>query len=190
LSFTADELAELERWIKRARPLNGIYYRSVEYRFMDPDEVLNGQGTQLYGGRFAKVGVKAVYLARSDFGASKEVLTRKKRLGGHAQITIDKYPRVVFGVDVALKKVASWARKPRSPLLRGIRQGCLLKNDLSRSQEIGNQLRISGVQGLLFPSAVGGGQNLIVYLENCSSSALKLQNVVELKRKIAEFTKI
>jgi hypothetical protein len=122
LSLTADELAELERWIKRARPLNGIYYRSVEYRFMDPDEVLNGQGTQLYGGRFAKVGVKAVYLARSDSVASKEVLTRKKRLGGHAHITIDKYPRVVFGVDVALQKVASWTRKPRSPLLRRIRQ--------------------------------------------------------------------
>jgi hypothetical protein len=102
LSLTADELAELERWVKCARPLKAIYYRSVEYRFMDPDEVLNGQGTQLYGGRFAEVGVKAVYLAESDSGASNEVLTRKKRLGGHAQITIDKYPRIVFGVDVAL----------------------------------------------------------------------------------------
>lgn len=58
---------------------------------MDPDEVLNGQGTQLYGGRFAKVGVKVVYLARSDSVASKEVLTRKKRLGDHEHITIDKY---------------------------------------------------------------------------------------------------
>jgi hypothetical protein len=147
LSLTADELAELERWIKRTRGLNGIYYRSVEYRFMDPDEVLNGQGTQLYGGRFAMVGVKAVYRAGSDSGASKEVLTRKKRLGGHAQITIDKYPRVVFGVDVALQKVVSWARKPHSLLLRGIRESCLLKDDLSRSQEIGNRLRISGVRG-------------------------------------------
>jgi RES domain-containing protein len=189
LSLTADELAALEHWIKRARPLNGIYYRSVEYRFMDPDEVLNGQGTQLYGGRFAEVGVKAVYLAGSDFGATKEVLTRKKRLGGHAQITIDKYPRIVFGVDVALQKVVRWTRKPRSPVLEGIRQGCLLKDDLSRSHEVGNQLRISGVQGLLFPSAVGGSENLVVYLENCGSSALKLQNVVELKKKIAAFMK-
>jgi RES domain-containing protein len=189
LSLTADELAELERWIKRARPLNGTYYRSVEYRFMDPDEVLNGQGTQLYGGRFAEVGVKAVYLAGSDSGASKEVLTRKNRLGGHAQITIDKYPRIVFGVDVALQKVVSWSRKPRSPVLGEIRNSCILKDDLSRSQEVANQLRISGVQGLLFPSAVGGGENLIVYLENCDSSALKLRNIVELKRKIAGFMK-
>jgi RES domain-containing protein len=189
LSLTADEIAELKRWIKRRRPLKGIYYRSVEYRFMNPDEVLNGRGTQLYGGRFAEMGVKAVYLAASDFGASKEVLARKKRLGGQAQIAIDKYPRVVFGVDVALEKVVSWLRKPRSPVLEALRQGCLSKDDLSRSQEVGNHLRMSGVQGLLFPSVAGGSQNLIVFLENCGSSGLKLQNLAELKKKIAEFMK-
>ena len=66
MSLTADELAQIKRWIKTARPLKGIYYRSVEYRFMNPDEVLNGRGAELYGGRFAEVGTKAVYLAESD----------------------------------------------------------------------------------------------------------------------------
>lgn len=190
MSLTEEELAELDRWIKGARPIKGIYYRSVEYRFMNPDEVLNGQGTQLYGGRFADLGVKAVYLAESDSGASREVLARKNRLGGHAQITIDRYPRIVFGVDVALQKVLSWARKPRSPLLGEIRKSCMLKDDLSRSQEVGNKVRSSGVQGILFPGALGGGRNLIVFLENCGSSALKLRNLAELKKKIAEFVKI
>ena len=157
---------------------------------MNPYEVLSGKGTQLYGGRFAEMGVKAEYLAASDSGASKEVLARKKRLGGQAQITIDKYPRIIFGVDVALEKVVSFMRKRSSPALEGLRQRCLLKDDLSHSQEVGNHVRTSGVQGLQFPSAAGVGQNLIAFLENCDSSALKLRNLAELQKKIAKFTKI
>jgi len=38
-------------------------------------------------------------LAESDSAASGEVLARKQRLGGSAQITLDRYPRIVFGVD-------------------------------------------------------------------------------------------
>lgn len=89
MTLIPDELAEIELWAKRVGPLSGTYFRSVEYRFMNPDEVLNGRGTQLYGNRFAKVGTRAVYLADSDRAASNEVLTRKKRLGGKAQITLE-----------------------------------------------------------------------------------------------------
>jgi hypothetical protein len=45
LSFTPDELAAIEGWMKRARPLAGSYYRSVEYQYMDPSDVLSGTGT-------------------------------------------------------------------------------------------------------------------------------------------------
>jgi RES domain-containing protein len=189
VSLTADELAELKRWIKAAHPLKGIYYRSVEYRFMNPDQVLNGRGAELYGGRFAKVGTKAVYLAESDAAASNEVLARKKRLGGQSQITIDKYPRVVFGVDVALQRVLSWLRRPRSIALATIRQACLDENDLARSKEVGEVIRKAGIQGLRFPSVTGKGRNLIVYSANCGSGALNLCNVDELKKKIAELSK-
>jgi len=98
--------------MKRARPQVGIFYRSVEYRFMDPTEVLSGMGTQRYGGRFATVGTRAVYLAGSDETASREVLARKKRLGNTSQITLAKYPRVAFAVSVTLQKVLTWLQKP------------------------------------------------------------------------------
>ena len=77
MTLTADELAEIELWVKRAGPLSGTYFRSVEYRFMNPDEVLNGRGTQFYGNRFARVGTRAVYLADSDRAASNEVLPER-----------------------------------------------------------------------------------------------------------------
>jgi RES domain-containing protein len=106
LSFNRDELYAIEAWIATAKPLSAVYYRSVEYRFMDPKEVLSGRGAALYGGRFASVGTPAVFLAESDSAASEEVLARKRRLGGSAQITLDKYPRIVFGVEVSLDRVS------------------------------------------------------------------------------------
>jgi RES domain-containing protein len=189
VNLTADELAELDRWIKTARPLEGIYYRSVEYRFMNPDEVLNGRGTELYGGRFADVGTKAVYLAESDASASNEVLARKKRLGGQSQITIDKYPRIVFGVDVNLQRVVGWLRRPRSMTLATLREACLDENDLAPSKEVGEVLRKADVQGIRFPSVAGKGRNLIVYSANTGPGALNLRNVDQLKKKIAELSK-
>lgn len=188
MSLAPEDRTELNRWIKGARSLKGIYFRSVEYRYMNPDEVLNGRGTELYGGRFAEVGTKAVYLAESDSAASNEVLARKKRLGGQSQITIDKYPRVVFGIGVNLQRVVSWLRQPRSVRLANIRKACLDENDLLFSQEVGSLLRDTGIQGLRFPSVAGRGRNLIVYLGNCDSGALTLHNADQLKQKLAEFS--
>jgi hypothetical protein len=43
--------------------------------------------------------------------------------------------------------------------------------------EIATQLETSGVQGLIFSSVVeGGDDNLIVYLANCTPTALRIQN--------------
>lgn len=190
MSLTEDELTELERWIETARPLQRIYYRSVEYRFMNPDEVLNGRGAELYGGRFAEVGTRAVYLAESDAAASNEVLARKRRLGGQSQITIDKYPRIVFGVDVSLQRVVSWLRRPRSVTLATVRQACLDKDDLACSKEVGELVRKADIQAIRFPSVAGRGRNLIVYSANCGPGALNVRNADQLKKRIAELSRI
>jgi len=190
LSFSPDELAAIQGWMKTARPLGGICYRSVEYRFMDPAQVLSGMGTQRYGGRFAAVGTRAVYLAGSDETASREVLARKKRLGNTSQITLAKYPRVVFAVSVTLQKVLTWLRRPRSRALMKVRESCLSLDDLARSQELGQMLFAAGVQGLLFPSVVGAGRNIIVYLENCNPSSLALHNADQMQDRIADIIKM
>ena len=108
--FDSNDLDAIAAWAATAKPLKGIYYRSVEYRYMDPQEVLSGRGAALYGGRFASVGTRSVFLAESDSAASGEVLARKQRLGGNAQITLDKYPRIVFGVSVSLERVLDFTK--------------------------------------------------------------------------------
>ena len=156
---------------------------------MDPKEVLNGRGTALYGGRFASVGTRAVYLAESDGAASGEILARKQRLGGNAQITLDKYPRIVFGVAVSLERVLGFTDRRLSNRLKAIRQSCLAPDDLGPSLEVGDLLRERSVQGLVFESAVGTGKNLIVYLEHCPADALEIHNAAELLEKMRQITR-
>lgn len=54
--------------------------------------------------------------------------------------------------------------------------------DLGASQELGDRLRTLGVEGMIFPSAVGVGKNLIVYKDQCAKDALQLQNLSALMR--------
>jgi RES domain-containing protein len=186
LRFNRDELDAIDAWIATAKPLSGIYYRSVEYRYMDPKEVLSGRGSALYGGRFAAVGTRAVFLAESDSAASEEVLARKRRLGRSAQITLDKYPRIIFGVAVSLDRVLDLSKRGLPKAIAFVRQSCLASDDLIPSMELGDLLQGRAIQGLVFPSAVGGGKNLIVYLEQCPSAALELHNAAELMKKMRQ----
>ena len=187
--FNGDELDTITAWAATAKPLKGIYYRSVEYRYMDPNEVLSGRGAALYGGRFASIGTRAVYLAESDVVASGEVLARKQRLGGNAQITLNKYPRIVFGVSVSLERVLDFTKRGLPTNLLAVRQNCLGPNDLLPSIELGDLLRARSIQGLVFRSAVGRGKNLIVYLEQCLPNALEIHNSSELLKKMRHILK-
>jgi hypothetical protein len=47
LIFNSDELDAIAAWAVNAKPLKGVFYRSIEYRFMDPKEVLSGRGAAL-----------------------------------------------------------------------------------------------------------------------------------------------
>lgn len=188
MSFNARQRAAIRRWSEGAAPLEGTYFRSVEYRYMDPRDVLSGAGTRMYGGRFAPLGTRAVYLSASDSGAGKEVTARKARLGGAAQITTDKYPRVVYAVAVDLARVLHLSALGKSRAGDAVRKACLNVDDLSASIELGRMLVADGIQGLLFTSAIGGDNNLIVYRAHCGKKALTIQHekdVIEEAKKIA-----
>ena len=156
---------------------------------MDPEDVLSGAGTQAYGGRFAGIGTRAVYLSATDSGASKEVTARKARLGGTAQINTSKYPRVVYAVAVNLDRALDLADWSLSDPGKTIASACLSIDDLTTSMAFAQILEAEGIQGLVFPSVVAGGDyNLIVYLSNCSAGSLTLQNeqeIIEQAKRIA-----
>ena len=188
MTFNARQRAAIKRWMGQAVPLKGVYFRSVEYRYMDPADVLSGAGTRAHGGRFAAVGIRAVYLSATDSGASKEITARKARLGGAAQISTDKYPRVVYAVAVNLKRALDLSALGSSQAGEAVRLACLNKADLTPSMELSRELEAEGIQGLLFPSVVGGDDNLVVYRANCGRRTLTLQNeqqVIDQAKRIA-----
>jgi RES domain-containing protein len=117
LTFNVKQRAAIQRWMGQAVPLKGVYVRSAGYRCMDPADLLSGTGTRACGGRFAAVGIRAVYLSATDSGAGKEVTARKARLGEAAQISTGKYPRVVYAVGVNPRPVdtASNCARPGVP---------------------------------------------------------------------------
>lgn len=189
MKFNAKQQRAIKRWISRAAPLKGLFFRSVEYRYMDPIDVLSGAGARAHGGRFAPVGTRAVYLSVTDSGASKEVTARKLRLGGIGQISTDKYPRVVYAVAVDLKKALSLSALRSSQAAEGVKTACLTKDDLSASMELAGELIDAGIEGLLFPSVVGGDDNLVVYRANCGRRSLALKNereIIDQVRRIAD----
>lgn len=191
MTFTAKQRAAIESWIGTADSIEDTFFRSVERRYMDPDDVLSGEGTVASGGRFATVGVRAVYLSTTDTGASKETTARKSRLGGSAQISTAKYPRIVFAVTIKLQRVLQLDGLGSSGPGGEVRKACLEENDLAASIDVATQLEKAGIQGLIFPSVVkGGDDNLIVYLANCAPGALKIQNedefILEAKKMVTK----
>ena len=52
--------------------------------------------------------------------------------------------------------------------------------------ELGDLLRARSIQGLIFPSAVGRGKNLIVYLKQCPAAALEIHHAAELMKKMRQ----
>jgi RES domain-containing protein len=188
VTFNAKQQRAIKRWISRAAPLKGLFFRSVEYRYMDPMDVLSGAGARSHGGRFAPVGTRAVYLSATDSGASKEVTARKSRLGGVGQISTEKYPRVVYAVAVDLKQALDLSTLGSSQAAEAVKTACLTKDDLSASMELAGELISTGIEGLLFPSVVGGDDNLVVYRANCGRKVLTLKNereVLDQVRRIA-----
>ena len=95
------QLAEL---IAGATSLRGDFFRSVAFRYFHPDDVISGEGTRLYGGRFVPVGVRAVYASLEEETALREVTIRKSALGGRGQIGVGEYPRMTYVLSVATNR--------------------------------------------------------------------------------------
>lgn len=75
-----------------------------------------------------------------------------------------------------------------SQAAEAVRTNCLDKIDLRASMDLAQELITAGIEGLVFPSVVGGEDNLIVYCANCGRKALSLQNereVIDQVRRIS-----
>src|SRR5688572_15093344 len=68
--------------VEQASPIEGEFFRSVEIAHGHPDDVVSGEGTRLYGGRFVRPGIRAVFGSADETTAFKESAARINRLAG------------------------------------------------------------------------------------------------------------
>lgn len=180
MTLTATQIRALKDWSATATHLEGEFFRSVSMNRTEPAEVLGGYGAASYGGRFASKGTRAVYLSTTDAGTGKETTERKKRLGGAALINTDKYPRVIFVIDVKLAHVVRLEELKASLAGEALMKQCLDEDDLEASKALAEFLVKEGVQGLIFPSVVrGGDDNLVLYPDNYNIDDVRLRNEKE-----------
>lgn len=169
--------------VEHASPLEGQFFRSVELAYGHPDDVISGEGTRLYGGRFVKPGTRAVYGSADEETAFKESAARLSRLAGRGGARFTAYPRItyVIAVKVATLVDLTGTRVPRAHLTP-----CLEPNDVTASQEFGDFLRSHGVQAIMFPSAVPGltGQNVVVFRDATPPPDIVLVNRDEILREL------
>jgi RES domain-containing protein len=168
--------------VEQASPLESQFFRSVELAYGHPDDVISGEGTRLYGGRFVKPGSRAVYGSVDEETAFKESAARLSRLAGRGARFIE-YPRItyVIAVRVATLVDLTVTRVPRTLLTQ-----CLDPNDVTASQEVGEFLRSRGVQAIMFPSAVPGftGQNVVALRDATPAPEILLVNREEILREL------
>jgi hypothetical protein len=79
-------------------------------------------------------------------------------------------------VEVKLKRALDLSAGVIADELTEIRNRCLRPDALEISMAVAAELIAAGIQGLVFPSVVGGTENLVVYLANCGRDALTLHN--------------
>jgi len=178
--------ARAQALIDAASPREGNLFRSVEMAYAHPDDVVSGEGTRLYGSRFAKPGVRAVYGSADEETALRESAARARRLAG---VSIIEYPRVTY--VIALKAANCVELDTRNSDAAALLPTCLAPNDLDASQQVGEFFRTHGVQAIGYPSAIRGydGRNLVVFRDVASPPRIVLVNrdrILEDLRRIAK----
>ena len=187
MKLASEQRRLLDSLAKEASPLSGMFFRSVEFRWMHPDDVMSGAGAVKVGGRFAAMGTKALYASDSEETLLREISGRKQRLAGKALIDVNRYPRVTFRIDLKIPRHVSFVRALPSKDLERLRQQCLKPDSLAFSQNVGAHLEASGVQAILYSSVTGVGNNVVVFVENTKPGDVVIFNRDQLIARIGRF---
>jgi RES domain-containing protein len=82
VKLTSKQQRLLDDLATTAKPLSGIFFRAVEFRWMHPDDVMSGAGAAKLGGRFVSLGTRALYVSDSEETLFQEIAVRKRRWAG------------------------------------------------------------------------------------------------------------
>lgn len=189
MSLSAAWKAALDPLVRDAKPFKGDWIRSVEAQFGAPDDVISGEGTRLNGGRFASIGVRAVYASIDEETVTREVTRRKKRLGGKALISLKDYPRITYVIAFDMQKCVDFRGTDPASDLGKVLAAALDEDDLQASQEVGDYLISKNIQGAIFPSVTGYGANVVAFLDAKPSPDVDINNRADVEAALEKLVK-
>jgi RES domain-containing protein len=117
--------------------------------------VISGDGTRVNGGRFAPVGVRAVYASADEATALREV-TARKILAARNRIKIADYPRMTYLIAVSTARNIDLGEAANRGLRKLVTR-CLTVGSWKASQEVAAVWIAAGIESVTFPSATGVG---------------------------------
>lgn len=129
------------------------------------EKILSTEGNRHFPGRYHIVGETGILYASME----RDVAIRE--LGRHASRAHLQGALAAGKINVRLQKVLDLTQAAVRAKL-GLSIEDLVSRDCSITQAISLQARKAGFQGLLVPSAAGGGVNLIVFENNLAEGCL------------------
>lgn len=118
--------------------------------------MISGDGTRVNGGRFAPVGVRAVYASADEATALREVTARKTILAARNRIKIADYPRMTYLIAVSTARNIDLGEAANRGLRKLVTR-CLTVGSWKASQEVAAVWIAAGIESVTFPSATGVG---------------------------------
>ncbi len=175
MNLSLDAREQLDYRITHAQPLEATVFRSVAYQYFHPDDVISGEGTRRYGGRFVPIGVSAVFGSVDESTAVQEVRARQLMLKGNSEIDFLEYPRMTYALNIKTDKHLDLSGGLPSDL-DSVITACSQPGDHSASQQVADSWISEGIESLMFRSATGHGKNLVVYLSNAPEGSVTVIN--------------
>ena len=174
--------------VAKAVPLQETVFRAVGTNYANTRDLLSGEGTKFYGGRWTSPGSFATVHASLDVEtALAECLGTRQHYG---VVLAERLPITLVAIDVQLHKLIDLIDESvlvaldmtRQRLLRCRWRESMEKGCEALTQAIGRIAFEEGLEGLLVPSAqVRKGKNLVVFPDNLyRRSSLSIRNAEKL----------
>ena len=169
-------------------PWTSVTFRSVELEHAAPDQILSGEGSLKFGGRWNAPGSFPVIYSSTRPGTAVE---EAFQLAADYELAPDDLkPRVTCGIEWNLRRVIDLVRGGLPPwleLVDWMQENFSRINDSGSEtlcQALGRAARNSGVSALLCPSVrVPEGINLVVFRDRLrTSETMRLLGEEELEK--------
>lgn len=152
-------------------------YRSATPNYAKETDLLTGEGSRLYGGRWNPPGIAAVYASFTPETAMQETLAHFRYYGipPHAAM-----PRIFVAIRAQLTQgldLTEGANRQRLQLSEGRLLACDWRDDRQRGKEaltqlLGRAAKEAGFEAMVVRSALDEeGYNIVVFPENLRTSS-------------------